>query len=292
MRKYSWIFIAAMGLTIMLIGCGKGETASGQNVPNTTQTPQGIQQAQADPKPTAIPAAGQAEAGLRIVPAKSISALPILYYHSVMIEPGNELRMPPKQFTEQMSYLAKHGYHSITPEQLEQFYSGQGVLPDKPFLLTFDDGYVDNYTNALPVLQKYGFTALVFVVSSYIDGSGFLSDDQLRSLVAAGWTIGGHTVNHAHLTKLNPASQIKELRDSKQYLEKKLGVPVHYFAYPFGEYNTELKKLLHEEGYRLAFTTERGWAEQGSDPYLLHRVYCYANMGMKEFQRRIENPKY
>ncbi|MDP4161033.1 MAG: polysaccharide deacetylase family protein, partial [Bacillota bacterium] len=96
-----------------------------------------------------------------VVPPK---AVPILYYHSVKLEAGNELRMPPDQFEEQMTYLKDNGFESIT---LEQFYQAQnfgGALPKKPFVITFDDGYADNYTTAFPILKKHGFTAGVFMV--------------------------------------------------------------------------------------------------------------------------------
>ncbi|KLU58716.1 poly-beta-1,6-N-acetyl-D-glucosamine N-deacetylase precursor [Peptococcaceae bacterium CEB3] len=222
----------------------------------------------------------------------SVKAVPVLYYHSVLVQAGNPLRMPPAQFEEQMAYLASHGYHDITPQQLEEFLHGQGLLPSKPFMITFDDGYTDNYTNAMPILRKYGFTALVFMVSSYVDGTGYLSSRQLQGLVAAGWSIGGHTVHHLDLTKLAPAEQAKELEDSKKFLEKITGQPVLYFAYPYGGYDREVIGQLQKAGYQLAFTTERGWAARGSDPFLIHRVYCYADMGMKEFKRRLENPNY
>lgn len=231
-------------------------------------------------------------AGAPVTGDPSVKAVPVLYYHSVLVQAGNPLRMPPAQFEEQMAYLAGHGYHDITPQQLEKFLQGQGLLPSKPFLITFDDGYTDNYTNALPILRKYGFTALVFMVSSYVDGSGYLSSRQLQGLIAAGWSIGGHTVHHLDLTKLAPAEQAKELEDSKKFLRGITGQPVLYFAYPYGGYNPEVIGQLQKAGYRLAFTTERGWAVRGSDPFLIHRVYCYADMGMKEFKRRIENPNY
>ncbi|MDR3543364.1 MAG: polysaccharide deacetylase family protein [Desulfosporosinus sp.] len=219
-------------------------------------------------------------------------AVPILYYHSVALQAGNELRMPPDQFEAQMAYLQDNGYQSVT---LDQFYQAEyhgGTLPAKPFVITFDDGYVDNYTTAFPVLKKYGFTATVFMVSSYINGEHFLSWPQLTELANNGWQIEGHTVDHPYLSKVNAKTVISELKDSKELLEKGLGRPVDFLAYPYGDFNDEVVLAVKNTGYEMAFTTERGWADHQTDAWHLHRVYCFANMGMDEFSRRLQNPNY
>lgn len=224
--------------------------------------------------------------------SEKVQELPVLYYHSVMLEEGNEVRMPPLQFEAQMSYLREEGYETITLDQLyKAFYEG-GVLPAKPVVITFDDGYLDNYTNAFPILKRYGFTASVFMVSGYIGGEGFMSWPQLKELSANGWEIEGHTVNHPYLTQMDRTIIFNELRDSKETLEKGLGKPVKYFAYPYGDLNTDITKAVKDTGYLMAFTTARGWVEQNFDQYHLQRVYCYANMGLNEFARRIQDPNY
>lgn len=219
-------------------------------------------------------------------------AVPILYYHSVMREVGNELRMPPDQFEAQMAYLQDHGYQSVTLDQLYQVKYFGGTLPAKPFVITFDDGYEDNYMTAFPVLKKYGFTATVFIVSSYINGEGFMSWPQLKELLANGWEIEGHTVNHPYLSKIDAATVLSELKGSKGQLEKGLGHSVDFFAYPYGDFNDEVVQAVKNAGYVMAFTTERGWADHKADEWHVHRVYCFANMGMNEFSRRIQNPNY
>ena len=219
-------------------------------------------------------------------------AVPILYYHSVMREVGNELRMPPDQFEAQMAYLQDHGYQSVTLDQLYQVKYLGGTLPAKPFVITFDDGYEDNYMTAFPVLKKYGFTATVFIVSSYINGEGFMSWPQLKELLANGWEIEGHTVNHPYLSKIDAATVLSELKGSKGLLEKGLGHSVDFFAYPYGDFNDEVVQAVKNAGYVMAFTTERGWADHKADEWHVHRVYCFANMGMNEFSRRIQNPNY
>jgi len=245
------------------VSMNPSETASGLS--NNTSTPSSVQ------KPKAVP---------------------ILYYHSVMQETGNELRMPPDQFEAQMAYLQDKGYQSVSLEQLYQALYKGGSLPEKPFVITFDDGYADNYTTALPILKKHGFTATIFMVSSYIDGEGFMSWSQLKELAANGWEIEGHTVNHPYLSRLDSGTVLKELQGSKELLENGLGHPVKFFAYPYGDLNAGVALAVERTGYVMAFTTERGWADQKADAWHEHRVYCYASMGINEFSRRLQNPNY
>lgn len=219
--------------------------------------------------------------------------IPVLYYHSVMVEPGNELRIPPEQFEVQIRYLSEYGYHVISLDQLYQFYYTNGTLPDNPVVITFDDGYEDNYTNAYPILKKYGYTATVFAVTSYISSKGYMSWDQLQELEDNGWQIEGHTINHPYLVKdkLSTASLKRELREAKDILEKRFGRSVRFFAYPYGDYNANVVREVKEAGYLMAFTTERGWANR-NNPMLVHRVYCFADMGIEEFARRLQNSQY
>lgn len=227
-------------------------------------------------------------------PQKStnLTIIPVLYYHSIMNEAGNELRMPPEQFAAQMKYLSESGYHVLTLDQLYEVLYKNGIAPEKPVVITFDDGYSDNYTQAFPIMQKYQFSGTVFMVSSFVNGQGFLTGEQLQQLQAAGWVIGGHTKNHTNLTTVSSDSVHEELKTSREFLEGLLGQPLKYFAYPFNGYNATIEKAVRNDGYVMAFTTERGWANQKTDPFLLRRVYCYANMGMKEFARRLSNPNY
>ena len=219
-------------------------------------------------------------------------AVPILYYHSVMLEIGNDSRMPPDQFEAQMAYLQDKGYQSVSLDQLYQAQYRGGTLPSKPFVITFDDGYADNYTTAYPILKNHGFAAAIFMVSSYINGEGFMSWPQLKELVANGWEIEGHTVNHPYLSKQDATTVLSELRSSKELLEKELERPVDFFAYPFGDLNTAVVEAVKNAGYLMAVTTERGWANHNTDSWHVHRVYCYANMGLNEFSRRLQNPNY
>ena len=218
--------------------------------------------------------------------------VPILYYHSVMQEKGNDLRMPPEQFEAQMAYLHDRGYQSVSLEQLYLASNGRGTLPAKPFVITFDDGYVDNFTNAFPILAKHGFTATVFMITNYIDGEGFMTRGQLKELVANGWEIESHTTSHPYLTKVDPITVLSELNLSKELLEKELGKPVKFFAYPYGDLNSNVVQAVKETGHLMAVSTQRGWADVKTDAWSVHRIYCYASMGMNEFSHRMQDPNY
>lgn len=285
-----------LSFLIVAAGCGSQAGGNASSAQATATTTKPTTAADAPASVTAGPSSATANSTTPLqqarVPAQDISALPVLYYHSVNVEQDNELCMPPNQLREQMNYLKEHGYQTISPAQMASFLKGEGTLPEHPVLITFDDGYANNYTDAYPILQEFGFTATVFMISGALDSSGFLSTRQIQELSTNGWTIGGHTKNHEHLPQLDAARQAQEMRDSKAVLEQKLGRPVSVFAYPYGEYNAQVKKAVQDDGYALAFTTERGWVKQGADPLLLHRVYCYAHMGLQEFQRRIQNPNY
>lgn len=219
-------------------------------------------------------------------------ALPVIYYHSIQALPNNELGMPPEQFETQMTYLAKEGYHSISATQLYDYYYNKGTLPTRPILITFDDGYMDNYSVALPIMKKYGFTATLFLIVNKVGDMNCLTWKEVKELAQNGWDIQSHTLTHLDLTTLSPKTLQHELVDSKAALEKQLDKPVHFFAYPSGKYNDAVVKGVKDAGYLMAFSTKRGWTNDKMDRMLVHRVYCFASMGIKEFSRRVTHANY
>lgn len=300
-QKQWLLFITLLlGLSIPLIGCSSLSTGlTNKSTPTTGVT--------ATAETTTIPDKGTTSSSTsqnvselqKTTEAPSISkevnrdiSIPILYYHSIKSVPNNELCMPPDQFEKQIAYLSQHGYHSVSLTQLYDFFYSNGHLPEKPILITFDDGYKDNYTAAFPILKKYGYTATVFVITSNVGHSNNMSWDQLEDLVHNGWLVESHTVSHYDLTKLDASKLAQELNDSKNSLEKQLGTTVDFFAYPSGQFNEKVEKAVKNAGYLMAFTTQRGWANRAMNPLLIHRVYCFASMGIAEFGQRVQNPKY
>lgn len=214
--------------------------------------------------------------------------IPILFYHRVAVPTGtflhNGMTVTPTHFDQQMAYLSAHGYHTISFAQWYAHLKIGAPLPPKPIIITFDDGYEDVYTNAVPILQKYGFTATIFVVTGDVGGTNvwdrakgydsapLLTWDELKTLANAGFDIEPHTVTHPHLTRLSPAQAEQEIRDAKATLEARLGRQVDTFCYPYGDYNNEIQNIVRGSGFTGAVTTKFGYAHGRRNLFALHRI--------------------
>lgn len=142
-------------------------------------------------------------------------------YHSIDYEKGNELRVPKEQFKEQMKYLKDNGYTTLTLNELYNFLEKNKPIPEKSIVITLDDGYVDNYTNAYPILKELGFNATVFVITSNIDkDKRTLTSKQIKEMDEAGIQIASHTYNHDKLDDLSYEKQLQTMKKSKDDLEK------------------------------------------------------------------------
>lgn len=196
----------------------------------------------------------------------------VLNYHKIdMI--FNSLAVNPNDFRWQMQYLVDHGYTTITPDELLDGLEGKKKLPKTPVLITFDDGYEDNYQNAYPVLKQMGLKATIFVVTDFMNGKkGYLTWAQCREMEKHGITVESHTVDHKSMTDLSDDQLRKELTDSKAAAEKELGHPVSYIAYPTGAYNLHIADLAKDAGYRAAFTIKYGNVDGASNVYAIERV--------------------
>lgn len=147
-----------------------------------------------------------------------------------------------------MNLLYQWGYKTISAEQLVEAIQRGAQLPNKPILLTFDDGSETVYTDALPIMQKYGFTGTVYIVYNYIGAGLFMGKDQIRELYNAGWEIGSHGISHMELPP-RPGKQEDEIVSSRRRLEAYLDVPVRSFAYPFGAYDSNSLQFVKSAGY-------------------------------------------
>ncbi|WP_058952968.1 polysaccharide deacetylase family protein [Clostridium tyrobutyricum] len=221
------------------------------------------------------------------------SSVPVLMFHSIDYEKGNELRIPKDAFREKMKFLKDSGYTTLTLNEFYKFIEENKPVSEKSVLITFDDGYEDNYTNAYPVLKEFGLHATIFVITSTVDkDSGYLTSNQLREMNRNGIDIESHTVNHDDLDKLSYEKQLETLRNSKESLENILNKKIDYIAYPFGHFNQNTIKAVQVSGYKMAFTTESGWGNKSQGIYKLHRVYVSANHNINEFMRRLKDPEY
>jgi peptidoglycan/xylan/chitin deacetylase (PgdA/CDA1 family) len=225
--------------------------------------------------------------------------VPILMYHSISRQAGPRFRecvVSPERFAEQMAYLARGGYTPVTVSQLVRARSaGDSGLPDRPVVLTFDDGYADFYTEALPVLRKHGFAATLYVATGFVGGTSrwlrregetrraMLNWSQLTELRDSGIECGAHTQTHPHLDTLPPAEARAEIQRSKSMLEDRLGQAVSSFAYPFGHFDRRVRELVQAAGFSSACAVTPRLSPTADDPFALPRVMVHGGPNLAAF---------
>ncbi|MBU3180179.1 polysaccharide deacetylase family protein [Clostridium psychrophilum] len=220
-------------------------------------------------------------------------SIPVLSYHSINYDKNNPICISVEKFKEQMKYLKNNGYYTITLTNLYGYLMNNIPIPKKSVVITFDDGYENNYTAMFPVLKKYNFRATIFVITSFIDKNHtFMTSKQLLEMDKYGVDIESHTVHHDNLAMISNNKQLKTLIQSKQYLEKILNKPINFFAYPYGGYNKSAIEALKKAGYKMAFTTEGGWSSKHNGVFSLHRVWVGHLDSMKVFKNKISEPDY
>ena len=152
---------------------------------------------------------------------------------------------------------------TITTNMLVQAITIGRELPPHPLLITFDDGHLDNYTNAFPIMQKYNFTGVLYIVGNYLGADGFMNREQILEMHDAGWEVGSHSMNHLDLTKQTPEVQRNEIVGSKERLENMLGIDILTFAYPFGARDAAVMDYAKFAGYMAAMGAEGYTDSQG-----------------------------
>lgn len=226
-----------------------------------------------------------------VLTAEPPTGFPILEYHMVTEHPSPDAKpyvVPPEDFAAQLDDLAAQGYTTITPQDYARARKGKQQLPEKPIILTFDDGYEDNWRVVLPMLEERGMKAAFYMVTNKIGQPGYLTWDNLFDLERHGMEIGGHTANHLPLTTLSPEQQRDELRLSKLMLEWRGLKTIYSFSYPNGAYDDGIVAMLEEEKYLTAVTGEAGLNTLTTNPYLLRRVNVPPpHFGLMEFRLRL-----
>jgi peptidoglycan/xylan/chitin deacetylase (PgdA/CDA1 family) len=228
--------------------------------------------------------------------------IPILMYHQIDTPPvrGTPLRglvISPNSFSRQMFLLKCLGYKGLSMRDLEPYLNGKAQ--GRVIGITFDDGYQNNVRNALPILQKNGFTATCYGVSSMIGGVNSWDLDigveqkQLMTThdwglwLKAGMDVGSHTQTHADLSKLESSAALTQITASKKELENLLNCDVRHFCYPYGRFDASHNEMVKQAGYVTATTTQRGRALPGEDPYVLRRVLIAQATSLLQFTLKI-----
>jgi peptidoglycan/xylan/chitin deacetylase (PgdA/CDA1 family) len=274
-RLRTWL-VAGSILALAACGAGSQHTTPAATTSAATQTRPAVQAA---PPVLRLPAQ---------LPNRVVQ-VPILMYHRIdaltsRLPPiTRRLTVDPRDFGAQLGWLAGHGFHTISPQQLYDALMKGTPLPPRPVLLTFDDGYRDVLAKAVPRLRRYHMTAIEFVITGRISGPdpSFLTWGQLHRLEQSGVAIGSHTVTHRELTRLSAAEALSELRSARSDLERHLGHPVQWFAYPAGRENPAVVALTREAGYVLAMTTLPGVDQRAAAPLELRRLEILDSTGVR-----------
>lgn len=212
--------------------------------------------------------------------------VPILVYHSVAPHhPGQtaeqqQLDVDTSVFAEQMSYLADHGYRVISLGTLIAALEGKDPVPDHAVVITFDDGWQNQFHYAFPVLRRLGLTATFFVYTKPIgrDDSLYMNWSQLREMQDAGMTIGSHSRTHPMLTNADVALR-DEVETSRAEIQRNLGTTPEFFAYPYGAWNAVAADAVRAAGYRGARAYPRGPWNTAADVYSLRSILVTDDMG-------------
>lgn len=218
--------------------------------------------------------------------------VPILTYHYIADNPNpkdrqrDALSVSPVKFEAQMEYLSQNGYTPVTLDTLYGIFSGQVSTPAKLVVLTFDDGYIDFYTNAFPILRRFNFHAVSFIPTGLIGGSYYMNWNQIKEIASTGLVnFEGHSVTHANLVALSWDAALKQLIDSKNILQSNTGYPVNFVAYPFGSTNVAVQTLAKQAGYAGGVGTWYGKARGASEN--MPRIKVSGFWNLQEFASRL-----
>jgi peptidoglycan/xylan/chitin deacetylase (PgdA/CDA1 family) len=204
--------------------------------------------------------------------------VPILMYHVIAAPPQGApfpgLYVDPPEFAAQMDALKSAGWHAVTLDQVGASWSRGGSLgPGKPIVISFDNGYQSQYTQALPVLRRLGWVGDENLQLTGLPPSqGGLGKAEVRGLLAAGWELDTQGYSHANLTAVDLQELHYQVADARAVLQQRYHVPVSWFCYPSGHYNATVIQAVKTAGYNGSTTVVPGWAHPGDDRYRLNRL--------------------
>ncbi|MEO3873927.1 polysaccharide deacetylase family protein [Nonomuraea sp. B12E4] len=229
--------------------------------------------------------------------------VPILMYHSVTDNPNPETKphaVRPGDLAEQVAYLSESGFTPLTLGDLVASLNKNNgrSLPAKPVVLTFDDGYADFHSHALPLLERHGFPATVFLTSGWVSDAGqdaagrpldaMLSWTQALEAAQTGIEIGGHSHSHPQLDQLRMDDLRQELRRNKGLLEEKIGAPVATMAYPYGYSSARVRREVRKAGYFAACAVNNSLAADRHDVLAIPRLTVGKGTTLSMFKRAVE----
>ena len=221
--------------------------------------------------------------------------VPILCYHRFGDKQA-KMVVAPEAFAAQMGYLADNGYRVISLSELAEFLAGRRALPRKTVVITMDDGYRSNYLHAYPELKRYGFPATIFLYTDFLGGGAALRPAEMREMVDSGLVdIQPHSKAHSNLALATSTEDddaytrrlSEELETSSNRISDLLGIPIHSFAYPYGDTNQRVIGMLDRAGYRLGATVQSGGNPAFAPKFLLRRTMVYGDDDLAAFEAKL-----
>lgn len=271
-KSFTLLLLVIVMMLSVSYGCLLRPNDTEQHTSGPIQTPQDGQAT------TALPGAPMD----RTLPAVDV---PVLYYHLIndnLYGPYPSMFVSPGEFDKQMNYLKSNGYTVIGLDEIEQ-----AARYAKPVIITFDDGYEDNYTNAYPILKKYNFKATVFLISSFMGKPGYLNEGQIHEMQDL-ISFQSHTITHSYLTRLSAEEVDHELAESKRVIEALTGDRVDALAYPIGDYNQQVIEITRRYYKYAVLMVPGGFYHTGDDPYQIKRLNIQRGMTVDDFARKIQ----
>ena len=264
MKRIPLVTLLVVALAVVLAGCGL------------------LSQKTEPPSPTA--------------PVKEVkmvhpSGIPVLMYHKIGDDKDNDAVIREDLFRQQMKFLKDNGYNPLTMDQLYDYVVNGAAVPEKPVVLTFDDGYADTYSIVYPIMKEYGFAATVFINPG--DVGTRLTWDQIREMHKNGITISNHGFQHIEMGQLSEAKQIENITKAQEALAKEVGIKDNpWFCYPYGDKNEFTDAATKKAGIKMSMAMKSGWAHTGDNPYNILRVWVGNAVDIKHFEERISTEHF
>jgi peptidoglycan/xylan/chitin deacetylase (PgdA/CDA1 family) len=241
---------------------------------------------------TLAPASTPLPTSAVVTSGEQAARVPILMYHHIATPPPGadavrvDLSVPPDVFDAEMKFLADQGFHTIHLTDLLNYFQSGAPLPPKPIIITFDDGYDDNYINAFPTLKDHGFDGTFFIISQRADDAapGYMTWQQIEEMSANGMEIGSHSFDHRfNLGEIPYTIQWVEIKRSHDAIAQHLPNQAPVFAYPSGSYNATTLAILKQLGYVASVTIRQSVTQYGGAPLELRRVRIRGEWSVNEF---------
>lgn len=271
------LLIVTVALVIAVLASGSGSGSHGSARSGTRTAGRGAARAAASDG-AARGGGGGAKPAPVLLGHPGTQAVPILMYHVIAAPPAGApfpgLYVPPAEFSEQMQALASAGWHAVTQDQVEAYWRrGVSLGSGKPIVLSFDNGYQSQYTQALPVLRRLGWVGVENLQLTGLPPSqGGLGQEEIHGLVADGWELDTQGFSHAELPALDAEQLHYQVTTARQVIQQRYHVPANWFCYPSGHYDATVVAAVKAAGYVGATTVVPGWAQAGDDTYRLPRL--------------------